>query len=101
LFRAPVVGLLVAVGTAASLMVSDLHGLMILMMVACAALAAGAVAYAGAVKKSAMLTRNRFDITLCYQRWLSASAARYSRLTIAAKPRRTVPSTSCPSRCLA
>lgn len=52
LFRAPVVGLLVAVGTAASLMVSDLHGLMILMMVACAALAAGAVAYAGAVKKS-------------------------------------------------
>ncbi len=51
MFRAPVVGLLVAVGTAASLMVSDLHGLMILMMVACAALAAGAVAYAGAVKK--------------------------------------------------
>jgi len=51
LFRAPVVGLLVAVGTAASLMVSDLHGLMILMMVACAALAAGAVAYAEAVKK--------------------------------------------------
>jgi hypothetical protein len=52
LLRAPVVGLLVAVGTAASLVISDLHGRMILVAIACAALATGAVAYAGADKKN-------------------------------------------------
>jgi hypothetical protein len=47
-----VVGLLVAVGTAASLAVGDVHGVMIVIVVGCAAAAAGAVAFANSVKKN-------------------------------------------------
>jgi len=53
LFRALVGGLLVAVGTAASLTVGDVHGAVIAVVVACAAMAAGLVAFANSDKKNA------------------------------------------------
>ena len=52
MLRALVGGLLVAVGTAASLLVPDVHGFMIVTVVACAALAAGLVTYANSLKKN-------------------------------------------------
>ncbi len=52
-----VVGLLAAVVTAASLAISDVHGIMILLVVACAALAAGLGAWVNSVKK------NVFNVT--------------------------------------
>lgn len=45
-------GLLVAVGTAASLIVGTVHGSMVITTVGCAALAAGVTTYVGAVKKN-------------------------------------------------
>lgn len=44
-------GLLVAVGTAASLVASDVHGAMLVLAVGCASLATGVVAYANSVQK--------------------------------------------------
>jgi hypothetical protein len=52
-------GLLVAVGTAASLVVGDVHGVMIVVAVACAALAAGLVAFANSLKKNVCGTAER------------------------------------------
>jgi hypothetical protein len=52
LLRALVVGLLAAVGTAASLVVSAVRGVMIVIVVGCAAAAAGAIAFANSVKKN-------------------------------------------------
>ena len=49
--RALGIGLLVAAGTAASLTVADLHGIMILLALVCAALCAGAAAYFQFVQK--------------------------------------------------
>jgi hypothetical protein len=56
LLRTPVLGLLVAVGTAASLVAGDVHGVMIVVVVMCAALAAGLVASANSVQKKALLS---------------------------------------------
>ena len=53
MFRTLVGGLLVAVGTAASLLANVVHGAMIAIVVACAAVAAGAVAFANSLKKNA------------------------------------------------
>ena len=53
MFRALAGGLLVAVGTAASLVVGDVHGAMIVIVVGCAAVAAGTVTFANSVKKNA------------------------------------------------
>jgi hypothetical protein len=52
LLRAVVGGLLVAVGTAASQMVTAVHGVLIVVAVICASVAAGFVAYANLVKKN-------------------------------------------------
>jgi hypothetical protein len=57
MFRALAGGLLVAVGTAASLLVSVVHGIMIAMIVGCAAVATGMVAFANSLKK------NVFEVT--------------------------------------
>jgi len=51
------VGLLAAVVTAASLAASDVHGIMILLVVACAALAAGLGAWANSLKNVIMVTQ--------------------------------------------
>jgi hypothetical protein len=53
LLRALVVGLLAAVGTAASLAAGVVRGAMIVIVVGCAAAAAGVVAFANSVKKNA------------------------------------------------
>ena len=52
MFRALVGGLLVAVGTAASLVIPDVRGTMVTLMIICAALATGLVAYANSDKKN-------------------------------------------------
>jgi hypothetical protein len=54
-FWAVVVGLLVAVGTAASLIISAVHGFWIVIAVICAALAAGLVACADSLKKNVFM----------------------------------------------
>jgi hypothetical protein len=59
--RALVGELLVAVGTAASLVVGNVHGVMIGVAVACAALTAGLVAYANLVKKNAFMVTGSTD----------------------------------------
>lgn len=65
LFRAAVVGLLVAVGTAASLIISAVHGFWIVVAVICAALAAGLVACANSLKKNLSgATDNPIVVTL-------------------------------------
>ena len=57
LLRAVVGGLLVAVSTAASLVVPDVHGTMIVPVIACAGIAAGLVTCANSVKKMSSMSR--------------------------------------------
>ena len=55
MFRTRMLGLLVAVSTAASLTVRDVHGFLEVVVIVCAALAAGLVAWAKPVQKKAFL----------------------------------------------
>lgn len=59
MFRAVAVGLLVIVSTAASLASVDVHGATLAMVIACAALAAGAGVAANSVKKNAFKVTER------------------------------------------
>jgi len=55
LLRALVIGLLTAVETVASLVADAVRGIMIVIVVGCAAVAAGALAFANSVKKIAAM----------------------------------------------
>lgn len=64
LLWALVVGLLAAVGTAASLVAGAVHGVMIVIVVGCAAAAAGGTAFANSVKKNAFyVTQPKVAVT--------------------------------------
>lgn len=74
------VGLLVAVGTAASLIISAVHGFWIVVAVICAALAAGLVAYANSLKKMSAASRKLSSSLLCVSfLWPSATNTGISR----------------------